>query len=773
MTLKATTIQALSFKIERDIFLVIILSALLIAIIAFFPNSPIRTILGLPFILFFPGYALICALFPRKEDLDIIERLALSLGLSIAVTSLMGLALNYTSFGIRLYPVMLSLFLFMLLMSTVAVYRRRIVPLGGAFAPLSQMSISGWRGLRKVKNDFIKFGNGNVAIKIIAIICFILIMLSLILIRNTENSGYEASIYTAIPLLSWIFLIIGIVSGISIVVHQIYINKHERSNLWKIGLLLILLSFTVIISLPILRGYAMWGRGDAPSQLGIILNIISSGHIEKQNFYPAMSIHLAQFSFICDIAPVVIYNYMPIFFALLYILFMYLLARSVLPLKGQVILATIAATISVTFLHSHHCTLQLCPNHLANLFLPLAFFLLIKSLTINTTGLKMQFSLLLIIMTFLLPVFHPVPANALLLMLLTIVLAAKILGVKSKNLSKIDESCPKLKVTLLLILFVWGLTWISSFYVWEGMIRNLHTLATEGAPTHLASLLENIQYAQAYEYNPLEQFLKVYGCQLIYIILTLVSIPIVLKRMPADKSITSLGSLYGPIGIFILVTAALYLSNLVASPLRIFAYAIMLSAIFVGFTLYHIIQKAQHSSNHSRYLLKQKLYVSLVLLILILVSISGGLRFYPSSYILVANSQITQTEIEGMDWCFDNKDNNIGTTSLFISVQRFVDFLVPLAERAPLRYTPINSSEVMLPLHFGYAENTTLGESYTGDNYMVLSEIDRTIYKEVFPRMAELRFCSSDFEKLEHDPSVDKLYNNGGLDVWYIHSNAR
>ena len=59
----------------------------------------IRTILGLFLILFIPGYSLIAALFPRKGDLDGIERAALSFGLSIAVTPLIGLALNYTSMG--------------------------------------------------------------------------------------------------------------------------------------------------------------------------------------------------------------------------------------------------------------------------------------------------------------------------------------------------------------------------------------------------------------------------------------------------------------------------------------------------------------------------------------------------------------------------------------------------------------------------------------------------------------------------------------------------
>ena len=48
--------------------------------------------------LFLPGYALIATLFPRKDDLDGIERIALSFGLSIAITPLLGLALNYTPF---------------------------------------------------------------------------------------------------------------------------------------------------------------------------------------------------------------------------------------------------------------------------------------------------------------------------------------------------------------------------------------------------------------------------------------------------------------------------------------------------------------------------------------------------------------------------------------------------------------------------------------------------------------------------------------------------
>jgi len=79
-------------------------------------------------VLFLPGYTLIAALFPRKDDLDGIERAALSFGLSIAVVPLIGLGLNYTPWGIRLAPVVISLSIFTIALATVAHLRRSSLP---------------------------------------------------------------------------------------------------------------------------------------------------------------------------------------------------------------------------------------------------------------------------------------------------------------------------------------------------------------------------------------------------------------------------------------------------------------------------------------------------------------------------------------------------------------------------------------------------------------------------------------------------------------------
>lgn len=85
-------------------------------------------------VLFIPGYTLIAALFPKKDDLDGIERLALSFGLSIAVVPLIGLGLNYTPWGIRLTPVVISLSFFIIAMAGAAHIRRQSLPLEERFA---------------------------------------------------------------------------------------------------------------------------------------------------------------------------------------------------------------------------------------------------------------------------------------------------------------------------------------------------------------------------------------------------------------------------------------------------------------------------------------------------------------------------------------------------------------------------------------------------------------------------------------------------------------
>ena len=120
----------ISKRVPCDLALVIALTlaCILFVLAPRLNETPVRVALGLLLVLFLPGYSLVAALFPRRDDLDGIERIALSFGLSIAVVPLLGLGLNYTPLGIRLVPVLLGLSLFTVLLAVVAGVRRVWMP---------------------------------------------------------------------------------------------------------------------------------------------------------------------------------------------------------------------------------------------------------------------------------------------------------------------------------------------------------------------------------------------------------------------------------------------------------------------------------------------------------------------------------------------------------------------------------------------------------------------------------------------------------------------
>lgn len=91
-------------------------------------GSIIRTALGLPLILFLPGYALIAMFFPEKSGLEGMERIALSVAMSVSVVPLIGLALSYTPWGIKEIPLIISVSIFTLIVLATACVKRNYLP---------------------------------------------------------------------------------------------------------------------------------------------------------------------------------------------------------------------------------------------------------------------------------------------------------------------------------------------------------------------------------------------------------------------------------------------------------------------------------------------------------------------------------------------------------------------------------------------------------------------------------------------------------------------
>lgn len=172
----------MKIKIIDTLILVDVLNILLILLITFSPSHILRMVVGIPFILFFPGYVLYITLFASKARKDIIEVLALGVCLSVALGALTGFILNFTSWGIRLETVLYPLAVFTFIVSIIAYIRQSRVPDVSAGESVTRLKIPGW-GTGRASNSFI-------------VILFVILLGSVGILGFTLASAKSADTFT-------------------------------------------------------------------------------------------------------------------------------------------------------------------------------------------------------------------------------------------------------------------------------------------------------------------------------------------------------------------------------------------------------------------------------------------------------------------------------------------------------------------------------------------------------------------------------------------------
>lgn len=126
--------------------LFLVLLALALPLLQVTPWPILRIAVGLPAVLFAPGYTLTAAAFPRRADMGGVARAALSFGLSVAVIPILALLLDRLPWGLRPLPIVLAMASFILVASCVALVRRMALPadvvaVPPAIEPLSWSSV--------------------------------------------------------------------------------------------------------------------------------------------------------------------------------------------------------------------------------------------------------------------------------------------------------------------------------------------------------------------------------------------------------------------------------------------------------------------------------------------------------------------------------------------------------------------------------------------------------------------------------------------------------
>lgn len=115
---------------DKNLVIYTLLSLLMIITVLIPPlnKTPVWMVPGSLFVCLIPGYLLLAVMFPKNDDLELIERLALSFGSSLILTSIIGLIFSYTRWGIHLELILIVLAVFSLLLCFITVLKMRKLP---------------------------------------------------------------------------------------------------------------------------------------------------------------------------------------------------------------------------------------------------------------------------------------------------------------------------------------------------------------------------------------------------------------------------------------------------------------------------------------------------------------------------------------------------------------------------------------------------------------------------------------------------------------------
>jgi hypothetical protein len=598
--------------------------------------------------------------------------------------------------------------------------------------------------------------------KVILIILFLFLTVAVFIIWNEPSVGFEPSIYNSTPYVLWIALISSVVGGVSIVILSVSNSDLGRSSLWKYGLLLVLLCYTIGLSLFIIRGYHMWAiAGDPGAHLGWINEILQNGFIPSVLFYPITHIFLSEMSLITTLDPQSLYTIIPLFFSLLCVIFVYMFVRVLSTNKIEPVIAVI---ISCTFLYGWY--LNFTPNALSNMFFPLALFLMFKYLKSK----NISWGILLYIILLVYPVFHPLPSIILGLFLLTLWIPHKLHDLKDifydkkQNILNVNRMNIKGGISFLFLL-VWFIFWYSFYSIWGYTITEVYqTIRAEGSTSQGRILTENINNAQFYGYNIVEIFLKSYGDLLLLSILSVLAFLLLWKTVSKEQKLENIFSLYGPFGVLCIVIPVLFFFNLPFGPFRFLFYVSVLETVFVAYLVSFILVRSRESKRNYIVLLTN------VLTIVLLVSLflNGILGLYPSSPGLLMTEQTTQSEILGMKHFFEYRNVTIPVIGLNTAVGRFADLLLSKQKRSVQQLPAYLPNKDLPPWHFGYEKFPSVASSYGKETNLIVMQRDKSYYSDYLPAMAKYRFTLRDYEQLYNDPGASLIYSNGGFDLLTI-----
>ena len=592
-------------------------------------------------------------------------------------------------------------------------------------------------------------------LKILFVINYAILLSALLIILLTSPaSSYEFSIYDAYPNYLWYIVIASIFLGQVCAVLSVL--DDSTSKYWPLGFLAAVIANCLLLSLPVIRGYFIYGSGDILTHIGYMEDIGNYASIGS-NHYPIL--HMLGFSMheFTGLSFGIITMIIPPIFSIVSILYWYILGKEIFNDKSKVVILVLIAFLPMYGVMNSLFT----PNHESFLMLPLVLYCLIKS---QNAADKREVSAILITLSLLIVLFHPLIA--------IMVMSIYALQYVSDLISKLTlSSKPHAKNTWIVIAIMAMIFSIWSTYIYlltdvlDPLISSI--MGTDAVESELLAQLDLLSQVEVDIIYLVKLGLFTYGLDAILGLLALISILYLLIlytkggiKIPHFLLFSMVCFiLFFTLGVTIFFTINEFGYGRVYKVARIFSLIIISSSAVTAY------RRLQNISN-----LKRVIFCTLTCTLVIMLIVLSAFTFHLSPTIKQMNQQVPMSDYYGMATFFEKRDDSILILEHGTSQMRFHDAIYGRSyPEVNIRYDWGGGNSLLPVDHFGYNASYSLGSNYDGKRYFLLTTQGKDFYEHMYPEFPDKwRFIERDFERLESDASVIRVCSNGNLALYLI-----
>lgn len=571
--------------------------------------------------------------------------------------------------------------------------------------------------------------------------------IGIVLIQPSANQ-YEISLYGALPWYFWLSL------GVTMFAGAISIGLSIRtptSAMWIGGAGLLLFSNLLLVSLPFIRGYYMFGRSDAMSHLGYTYSIEVLGSTSG-NLYPPIHLLLLTISWIGNIDFLPIAMLIPVVFSVIYFGGMLAFIFTFFESRNRVLFAIPFVLLPVL----RHAHLGLRPFDVSVMLIPLVLYIFVKTQRSS----RFEYRLLLAFVLLGLLLYHA----------LTGFFLVMIFGVYllSRYLPAIDTQAATPTNVFSLAAGIFIIWYSSSTSIIRRFERIYNTFfgSDQTGETRADTYSSTIEQATPALADFARILLIRYGMEMMLfalagLFIVLLGSMILTRRQYPDPI---MGMLIGTVLLFGVGGLAFLFYDLIVPPERPFQIAKVAAVVLasqVGYLVWNELKIQQRGT-----LLSFSFHTTMAVILVVLVTLSL-FSIYESPLGSERNNQVTEMEVHGSQWIHQH-GNHMDTISEFhISYWRFHQ-----AQHGTHSDPTFYGTDP--PDRFNYHEVEQYGQTYETDRYLTITELGRIVYPNTFAGYEERwRYTPEDFARLENDRSIDRVYDNGDYTQYLVTGGGR